>query len=194
MREPLETLVLEHGKDESVAELYGVILFTDEHPNIKKVLRDEDYWLSFNEITGNRFCVFSIKPAPGKYECPHYSKGTVGFMVEIWKEPKENLLLIDLFGIKNTEKLPALILFTKIDDEYWTINLPLNDDSVSSSKNSISERMKFVTSVLEEINEDNLKNPEGLFAAMSLSVDEQIKWKRVGKLFNLYKLIVGLKP
>jgi len=37
------SLVEEQKSKNEVVQLFGVILYTDKHPNIKKVLRDEDY-------------------------------------------------------------------------------------------------------------------------------------------------------
>lgn len=45
----------------SPSNIYGFILFTDEHPYMKKVMRDEDFWLEFNEKSGVYWPIFSVK-------------------------------------------------------------------------------------------------------------------------------------
>ena len=45
----------------SPSNIYGFILFTDEHPYMKKVMRDEDFWLEFNEKSGVYWLIFSVK-------------------------------------------------------------------------------------------------------------------------------------
>jgi len=54
----LDTLVVQYRADQTLADIFGVILYTDTHANIKKVLRDEDYWRSFDEVSGRRLAVF----------------------------------------------------------------------------------------------------------------------------------------
>ncbi len=41
--------------------IFGVILYTEEHPFIVKVLRDRDYWASLNARTKN-WILYAIKP------------------------------------------------------------------------------------------------------------------------------------
>jgi len=45
-----------------------VILFTDAHPHVVKVLQDREYWKALNEASGDDWYVFSIKPTNGRYE------------------------------------------------------------------------------------------------------------------------------
>lgn len=194
MRQTIDSLTKNYGQLSSVAELYGVLIYTDEHPNIKKVLRDEDYWMSFDELSGDRFCIFSVRPAIGRYEHPKFPPGTMGFMVPIWNEPSENKELLKLFGLQNTKQLPMLLLFSKLDGEYLTIELALKDDSVDDARNSISEQIKMARSVLDNIKIENLKNPEGLFAAMSLQVDSDIKWRKLANSIELFRRLLEYKP
>lgn len=188
------TLVEEYKGKEGVAQLFGVLLYTDQHPNIKKVLRDDDYWLSFNELTGERFCVFSVKPAKGKYETPTFPKGFIGMMVQIWKEPAENKKLIELFEIEDTKDIPMLLLFTEIKGEFLKIELKLDDSSRDAAYSSIKEQLEFSCNGLSRIKEENLNNPSGLYAALSLHQDERVKWKMLTKGVDLYSYIKSLLP
>lgn len=100
-----------------------VILYTDKHPNIKKILRDDDYWLAPHEITGENFAVFSVRPEKGRYESSKSSPGVMSMMFRIWKEPRENQKLIDLFEIENTSILPLLLLLLKSMENTYLSNL-----------------------------------------------------------------------
>lgn len=194
MKSVFESLTIEYGNKDLVATLFGVILYTDEHPNIKKVLRDDDYWMSFNEITGDRFCVFSIRPKKGNYTYPKSSPGLMNMMVPIWREPSHNYALLELFDMEDTSDMPLLLLFTKVDDEYLTIELPLKDGSVTEAHNSITENLKAATKTLGRIHKANIKNTEGLYAAVSLQDSIDRKWRIIKCGVDLYKTIKELIP
>lgn len=48
------------------ANLFGIIAYTDANPNIKKVLRDSDYWDSFNHLS-NGWIIYAIRPEYGQH-------------------------------------------------------------------------------------------------------------------------------
>lgn len=192
------SLVEEYRSRDGVADFFGVILYTDEHPNIKKILRDDDYWLSLHELTGDRFCVFSVRPRRGLYEWPSFPKGTpkgtMGMMVNIWKEPAENKKLIEAFELKDTAKLPILLLFTQVDNKYLKIELKLDDSTQESALKSLREQLRFSCDSLAQIREENLKNPEGLFAAMSMHKNQREQWNFLKKGVDIYAYIRALLP
>ena len=186
--------VEEYKSKEGVAHLFGVLLFTDEHPNIKKVLRDDDYWLSFHELTGDRFCVFSAKPEKGCYGFPSLPPGILGMMVPIWKEPSMNKNLLKVFDMENTKSLPMLLLFTQVNGEYLKIELSLDDKSIESSYTSIREQLESACQAIAKINKENIDSPEGLFAALSLHQDQRVFWQRVKNSIDIYGYIKRLIP
>ncbi|WP_429035499.1 hypothetical protein [Aeromonas veronii] len=192
--EDFETLVSELEDDHSVARIFGVMLYTNSHPNIKKVMRDEDYWLAFDEITGTKFSVLSVKPIAGKYSCPSPPPGVLCQLIAIWKEPNDNLRLIEAFEIENTEKLPMLLIFTRIGKEVLKLEIELNDDSMSSAYNSIKENLVFCANVISGIDDENLNNPEGLYASFSLQNDHRVRVNKIKNCLNLYQFIKNIFP
>jgi len=187
--------IIEEQKSKSeIAQLFGVILYTDKNPHIKKILRDDDYWQGLHELTGENFAVFSVRPEKGRYEHPKFPPGFMGLMVKIWKEPRDNQKLIDLFEIKNTEKLPLLLLFTEINGQYLSIQLEINESSENDAYNSIKEHLKFACNVISGIKKENYNNPEGIFAAASLQNDNRLAWRILKSGVNIYAFIKGLLP
>jgi len=188
------SLVEEQKSKNEVIQLFGVILYTDKHPNIKKMLRDDDYWLALHEITGESFAVFSVRPEMGRYEFPKFPPGSIGMMIKIWKEPKDNQRLVDLFEIKSTENLPLLLLFTEINGRYLSIQLKISDSSEVDAYNSTRGHLEFACNVISNIKKENYGNPEGIFAALSLQNDNRKTWKIVKGGINIYAFIKGLLP
>lgn len=187
-----KTLVEVYKNKEGVAQLFGILLYTDLHPHIVKVLRDDDYWRSFDELTGERFCVFSIKPAQGKYIVSGSAPGTRGMMIQYWEEPAANKEIINLLGINNTKNMPMLLLFTEIDGELLKIELELDHSSTEIAYNSIKKQLEFSSKALSQIKEENLNNPSGLYSALQLQVDDRAKWKTFKKAIDLYSYIKNI--
>ncbi|SCY44544.1 hypothetical protein [Desulfoluna spongiiphila] len=188
------SLLEEYKAKDGIAHLFGVMLYTDEHPNIKKVLRDDDYWLSFNELTGDRFCVFSVRPQKGKYQYPSFPSGTMGMMVPLWREPSENTKLLKVFDLKDTQTLPMLLLFTKVEEEYLKIEVALEDSSIDAAYSSIRKELESSCIAINRIKKENLNNPEGLFAALSFNQDNKKSWQRIKKGLDIFGYIKGLLP
>ncbi|MDC9750952.1 hypothetical protein [Proteus mirabilis] len=157
-------------------------------------MRDDDYWLALHELTGDNFAVFSVRPEKGRYEAPESKPGVLSMMVQIWKEPRENQKLIDLFEIKSTEQLPLLLLFTEIDGKYLSIQFKINDTSETDAYNSIKEHLEFACEVIARIKKENYNNPEGIFASLSLQNDHKRAWKLIKSGINLYAYIKKLLP
>ena len=189
-----ETLVQEYKSNDNVAQLFGVVLYTDEHPNLKKVLLDDDYWLALNELTGKDFAVFSIRPEKGRHSVPKFPMGSMGMMVPIWVEPKENREIIKLFELESTQKLPMLLLFTEVNGSYLSIQLPLKDSSVDVAYKTIKDQLEFSCRAISEVRRENYRNPEGLYAALSLRRDDKLKWNLLARGVGIYKYLKDLIP
>lgn len=192
--EDFDSIISALEADCSTASMFGVLIYTDRHPNVKKVLRDDDYWKAFDEITGNSFAVLSVKPTQGVRSSPSLPSGMVGYMVQIWNEPKENNKLIEAFELDSTEELPMLLLFTSAEGEILKIEIKLDENGVDKAYESIRSSLQFCATVISGIKKENLKNPEGLFASFSLQNDQRVRLKKLKNVLNLYAYIKSLLP
>ena len=52
---------------EDIHNVFGIILYSNKNPLVKKVLRDKDYWQSLDAISGPRWPVLAMCPPPGRY-------------------------------------------------------------------------------------------------------------------------------
>ena len=55
-------------KESTFVKVFGAIIYSDRHLHIKKLLRDEDYWRAFDEISGQRWAVFAARAIEGHEE------------------------------------------------------------------------------------------------------------------------------
>jgi hypothetical protein len=104
-------LARQRAAEEPSPPLFGVIVYTDWHVHIKKILRDEDYWRAFDELTGPRWDVFSIRAHDGVWSAPSAPSRSFAMMRTVWKEPEANRELVDAFELDDTSDLPAVVIF-----------------------------------------------------------------------------------
>ncbi len=100
----LHELVLKHRADAQLASLFGVILYCDANPHVKKFLRDQDYWRSFDSVSGRHLAVFAFRAT-----APASQGLELGFMVELPGDPRANSELMEDLGLRSDQPLPAIV-------------------------------------------------------------------------------------
>lgn len=177
-----------------IVHAFGLILYTDRHVHIKKVLADSDYWAALDEISGPKWPVFAIKPRQGGYGYPDIPSGYMGMMVEVWKEPRENKPLLAAFGLSSTEDLPKLVVFCSgRDDEVLSHAISVKEGSVQEAYASLKAALEAATRAVEGIFPENSANGEGIHAALDITITSHKQWELVKSGFNLFKLLKDFK-
>lgn len=187
----------EHWKKRTdIVHAFGLILYTDRHVNIKKVLFDNDYWSALDEISGPKWPIFSIKPYQGKYELlPHIQPGYLGMMVPVWKEPRENKPLLEIFGINSTNDLPKFVVFCSGQrSEVLHHSISLSDNTVDEAYSSLKSTINVATMAVEGILPENWQNGEGIFAALDLQITSYKQGEMIKNGFNIFKFIKEIMP
>lgn len=183
----------QHQPKNGQADIYGVIVYTDAHAHVKKVLEDEDYWRSFNELSGPQWGIFAIRAACGAYKYPESRAGFLAYMVPVWKEPAVNKELVSAFELGSTEKLPLFLIFNMTKDgETNKLTIPITNESVEKTLHSITEIIKKVTSAIKNIDLDNLHSPDGVYSAVSFSVSDYKDKKLLKDGITLWRLFRSL--
>lgn len=185
--------LMEYGaSNEDVMQIFGVILFTDEHPNVKKVLRDEDYWRAFNSLTGENFVMFSVKPEAPVMVYPEGDSNVLHMMVKIAKETEDTKALFKTFEIDGRKDLPAIYLFTEIEGQYFKVQLKISDESVALANESIKDEIEFIDKAIKRIRKENYDNPEGLYAAFENHCANRAQLNKLNSLLGIYKFFKNL--
>ncbi len=180
-----------------LADIYGVVLYTDAHPYIKKVLADDDNWKALNEISGDLWAIFSIKPLQGKYGNPSdtFSSEFMEFMVPVWKEPNENKTLLNEFQLESTEDLPLLLVFTQDNDgEILKLTFKIDEDSLENAYNSLRKIIEVITKAIEYVSPEYRKSPSGVFQAVKINTDSFITIEKIKKGIKFYSWIKKIFP
>jgi hypothetical protein len=218
-----------HRLKEGTVDICGVVLYTDAHANIKKVLSlqrnlifkaqyivylfglntqhivslslscvvgllDKIYWSALNDISGPLWAIIAVKPSEGRYEYPKFPPGTLGYMVPIWKEPRENKELIEEFELESTEELPLFICFSHDSDGNILKNsLSIDDSTVDNAYNSLKNHISLITKAVTGIAAENRSNPLGVYSAVSLAVDSFKQWELIKKGINYFTWLKKFK-
>ena len=185
---------------DDVHDVFGVIIYSDENPYVKKVLRDQDYWSALDHVSGPRWPVFSIRPAPGNYvrRLPNLGPGELGMMVDMvseWNEPVENRDILELLNLDNTRTTPMLIVFCRgNNDEVLSMKHKLDEKNENRCYDSIRCAFKAVAQSIEQIRPEYIKNTNEVYNLIESGLKTEIFWSRVQKVAGWYKYIKALKP
>lgn len=145
----------------SPSNLYGFILFSEKHPYIKKVMRDDDFWAEFNIKSGANWPIFSVKPLENKVlKVPNnYREGSIGMMVMVSEETQYNKQALHFFNLDDSEKdLPCFVIFAleKNNSEIaYQRTYKIKGDTVDEVHHSILSIIESVAEIEKVIRENN---------------------------------------
>lgn len=138
----------------SLSNIYGFMLFTNEHPYMKKVMRDEDFWLEFNDKSGINWPIFSIKPL--NEQDISYNKKALSF-----------------FNLDNENDLPCLVIFaldSNKEEVAYQRTYKLKGNSVDEVHTSIKNAIESVADIEKTIRQnDNTDFQSAPFVAWEAS-------------------------
>ena len=159
------------------ANLFGVVVFTDSHPHIKKMLNDEDYWRALDELSGPRWVIFATRAAAGNWYVPPPPPDSLGLMRMVWQEPRENRKLLSAFALDSTSDLPILVIFAEgSDGEVRSTWVKLQDTSEKEAFESLREVLVRIASALDIVLEENRCLDTRAFNAVSYALKDYREW------------------
>lgn len=186
--------------DNSIARIYGFIMYTRRHSYIVKVLRDSDFWNELNEISGANWPIFSIKPLKdGKYIMPHSDDENMMYhMIPTWNEPNQNRNLLNFFNLNESSNLPCFIAFIWNDkEELEQLTWPLKNTSEQEAFDSIREVVEIISQTESNILPQK-KSSENVFREVKGNIEAVISKRKLikgaKKLISIKDLLESLKP
>jgi len=167
--------------------IFGVIVYTDVHANLKKLLRDEDYWRALDELSGPKWAVFSVRAHHGQWGLPTYPSGTIGMMHMVWKEPVANRDLLETFALDDTKDLPGVVVFALDGDALYRAAVRIDDSTLEATYSSLKSVFVKVAEALNRIPSVDLDKPAIVFGVVKGSLQSYRTWKRVGEAYHVLK-------
>jgi hypothetical protein len=161
------------------AAVYGVILYTEAHANIRKVLRDPDYWEAFDKASGPQWAVLAMRGRQGHVAFPPTSPGTFSYMVAVWQEPGANTHLLEVLELDSSSDWPVLLVFARDDTGALSKRkVKLDDSSLDAAYSSVKSSLTIVADALLSVDTERLLTP-GAFHAVSHVLKGHADWQRV---------------
>jgi len=140
--------------------LFGIVLFTEQHPFVVKCLHDGEYFSALDSLSGDHMAVFAAGLRPGAHGFPEARAGTIHMMRMLWREPRENHEVLGWFGLEDSRKLPLFAVFTFEGDDLLSERHPIRNNSPEDVFRSIEEVLKAVRTCVEKMG----RNSPQLFA------------------------------
>ena len=189
------------------ADVYGVVVYTNRHASIRKVLNDKEYWEAFDEVSGDRFVVFAVKSSPANSSTPSAAFANISTsnnidlttkfpMIDVSPQYTSTTDMISELGLDDSIKLPALIIFKKFEHQERPkcISIRLDDTSLDNAYQSIRVGIKVVSTALNNMDVSNLQSKEGGYAGVHMAVSSHNEIEFIKKMIEKYLLLKGLKP
>ena len=166
----------EHRRD-SRALAFALILYDFTTPQVSKILRDEDYWLALNEISGNYLTVFSIncKPQARRIVPSAQDLSTYHRMVGV-NSPSNpsrgtNALVDRYFGGSWRVSYPA-VMFFQVDENRVSDSLlvVLQEQRLESAFLELKNCIDAAVGALRRITDDNRGNFGEIFDSLETAI------------------------
>ena len=197
---PFKNLINIYLSKEDIHDVFGVIVYGEHNPFIKKVLRDNDYWNALDIISGNRWPIFAIRPSQESHISKDYQKthNTLYMMIDIKSETNQQIKndsILEHLEIKDTNKLPLLIVFCcDKNDSILQVRFKIDESSEDNCYKSIEKALSVVASSIECVQPPHIKNTVGIYNLMKEKLNQHIFWQRLKKAVNFSVWIKGLSP
>ena len=134
-----------------ITRIYGIILYSDRNPYVKKVLRDVDFWTALDEISGIRWPIFAVRPQNPESTSTQHRRAR---MMNIGSSPQSNTLLLKDFGIEDAKVLPLFVAFIWDNEGVLRqVHVPIEGNDVDSVYHSLETTVKTIAEA-----EDNILN------------------------------------
>jgi len=175
-----------------MSNIFGFIAYTDSNPYIKKVLRDDDFWQCFNDLSEG-WIIYAVKPPQtGNYKCPSPPPGALCMLTAIWQEPAANKEFIKSFGLQDTSKLPCFIAFgINNDGGFDQLIYPLKANNEEEAFASIRGIIEIISQTEKRILPE-YKNSVNVFREVSKQVQAAQFRENLSSFRTILKIITDI--
>jgi hypothetical protein len=153
--------ICEEHRAQGRALLFAFLVYDFKHPQIVKVLRDRDYWDSFDYISGSLISVFAFHAPRAKFdsevnrELPSQSAGVTATVHKY-------------FGVQGPIPMPSLLFFQVAEGHViGSVFAKLKESTIEDACNEIRKILTDVTDVLGKVTPENYGNAQEILNLVS---------------------------
>lgn len=195
--DPLLKLVARYRLAPDIHDVFGVILYTEEHPYVIKALRDQDFWNALDKKSGRRWVIFSVKPEQGNtvMRLPEALPGLMQMIVPIpeWREPTENYKLLSVLGIESTEELPMLMVFAEAQGELLRCAFKIAGESKDAAYAVLQKSINVAARSIKDVAPENIKKTFEIFNLVDAAAKQVVTFQRVRAAASLIPYLEKLR-
>lgn len=187
---PLLQLITHYRSCGDIHDVFGIILYTVEHPYIVKILRDDDFWKALDAKSGKRWVIFSIRPEKGKtvMQLPKPIPGLIQMLVAIpeWREPAHNVELLSLLGLDDTQELPILLVFAQpTGGDLLRAIFKISGDTPEQAYASLERAVTAASNAIKNVTAENIKNTFEIFNLVDSAATQEVTLQRFKSVLRL---------
>lgn len=152
---------------------FGIIIYDETTPELRKVLRDTDYWEALDRLSGDKMVIFSLPDHVSQtvQSDSDIDTGKVGYLVPLnFRVPSQPLvkrhsyLMKRLFNNDSLLVYPSVLFFQVVGTEIYDYRLvPLQKDDIHKSYTAVRGLFECISNVLNDIAPENFGNRKEIF-------------------------------
>lgn len=204
-KEQMLNICAKHKAD-GRAQAFAFILFDFTNPHISKIINDRDYWLAFDEISGEYLTVFTLHYKDKNMADKDFDIRKRVFYrltnVTTDKNPSKCLeeIVKQYFGENYELKFPAVLFFQVNDNRVSdSLLIELKEEAIEPAFMELRDYIKSAVKAIKSMDPVDSKNSTAVFDTLESSV-KSTKWlksiKRVikdgGNILGLISSVKGL--
>lgn len=159
-----------------MAAIYGVIVYTNRHVHVRRMLDDDAYWQGLDEIVGARWVVFSsrtewpvARPVLNSDSYP---------LVPVPQSLSENRMLFEAFGIASQKELPVLAVYAeRAPNDVLSTLVPIASQSETAAYESLSHAFEIIGESIEFMWDSNRRRKGRAFDVVESKIRFELQWR-----------------
>lgn len=171
----------------ATSRICGFIVYNQKHANVVKVLRDKDYWVEFDAISGANWPIFCVRPLDEKIRRIKGSSNgeRMSMLVRSDDEPNTNRDILNYFGLRDSEEdLPCFVLFAWDDNDHLCKNIyRIDAETIDSTHSSLRQIILIISQTENEILAE-YKSSISVYRNASYAIDALRTRQKVAKYYE----------
>lgn len=197
-REQMIQICNEH-RDTNRALAFAFILYDFENPHLTKILKDREYWIALDKISGEYLTVFSLnykdQESVGIEVLTNISgsKELTDIPTSLNPSVGTNKLIEKYFGSKVIVNYPAILFFQV--DNYSVIDsllIDLKEEEIERGFLELKGYLKKAVSALEKITPENKQNVAEIFDCLERELKSARTIRKIKRFTKNAGEILGL--
>jgi hypothetical protein len=179
-------------RDNGKALAFSFILYDFTNPHLVKILKDQDYWLALNKISGEYLTVFSLHYEFKRKRRPNIAPMLLSLPIDWNPSEGTNKLIKNYFG-NISVRYPAILFFQVNDNSVIdSLLIELKEEEIEKAFLELKGYIKSAVDALKGISAGNRQNYREVFDCLERKVESAQANKKIKRILKDSGNIIGL--